>query len=153
MEITVVTSPEEWATRTTNQIGPIKHYGIEEEKMKRTFPAKNGWQDALQKLREENAALNTEIDDDHHRLASLTTDYERLRMVLREIARQRIKKELTESERDNADYEYGFEYTVENARKALEPAEPGHECEYEMGHCVICGEDMSGCKQTEGGGE
>jgi hypothetical protein len=31
--------------------------------------------------------------------------------------------------------------------------EPDHECEYEMGNCVICGEDMSGCKQTEGGGE
>ena len=27
---------------------------------KRVFPAKNGWQDALQKLREKNAALTTE---------------------------------------------------------------------------------------------
>jgi hypothetical protein len=37
--------------------------------------------------------------------------------------------------------------------EGMEQTKPNHECEYEMGHCVICGEDMSGCKQAEGGGE
>jgi septal ring factor EnvC (AmiA/AmiB activator) len=102
-----------------------------------------------------NGGINTLdelIERKDKTISILTAENEKYREALEDIAKQRIKKELTPAERDNADYEYGFEYTVENARKTLEPSEPEHECEYEMGHCVICGKDMSGFRQTEGGG-
>jgi predicted P-loop ATPase len=77
-------------------------------------------------------------------IAALTAENIKYREALEAMARQRIKKELTPLEHDNADYEYGFEFMIENARATLKPTE-----------LSTFWQDKNGefhQKQTEGGG-
>lgn len=83
------------------------------------YPCLYGVADLIDALQAECSRLQALADQANDRYIAMATERDRMRHALYVISRQRLAQEVPEHEREDADYQHGYEACVTQARAAM----------------------------------